>query len=253
MAVVYAARNVTLHHDDCRKVVGALPDASIDMVFADPPYGSDQNKGDLNARLRSRKGLAPAAIANDAPDEADALVRWLCAASYRVLKPGGVLCCCCHGSGSKESQQFARWTTYLAAVLDFEAAVVWDKGPMGLGWRHRRSYEFVLVASKPGAKVSWHDDSRRVENVIRPGDYGIRRLLGRWRKHPTEKPRALVEHFLRLHTAPGGLVLDPFAGAGSTLAAAVATGRRAIGVELDKRWISGAIERIEGASAEAQP
>lgn len=241
--IAYRRHGVTLHHGDCRRVVARMAEESVDMVFTDPPYGSNQNEGDLNAHLRKRKGLPPAAIANDGPEEADALVRWLFAASYRVLKPGGVLCCCCHGSGTKTSQQYARWTTWLASVLDFEGAIVWDKGPMGLGWRYRRSYELVLVAAKPGARVAWHDTTKRVENVIRPGQYGIRRT--RKRVHPTEKPRALVEHFVQLHTAPGEVVLDPFAGSGSTLAACVGTGRRGIGVELDERWLAGARERIE--------
>ncbi|MEM8866617.1 MAG: DNA methyltransferase, partial [Planctomycetota bacterium] len=229
----YHAHGVTLYQADCRDVLAELADASIDFVFTDPPYGADQNTGDLNAALGKRAGKKRRAIANDSSDAADSLVRHLFAASRRLLKPGHCLACCCHGSGGKDLK-YAKWSVWLEAVLDFKAAIVWDKGPMGLGWHYRRSYELVLVAKKPGAACQWHDTTKRVENVIRPGQYGIRKVPGRVRKHPTQKPPELAAHFLRLHTQPGGLVLDPFAGGGATLAAAVATGRRAIGVELER-------------------
>jgi len=114
-----------------------------------------------------------------------------------------------------------------------------------LGWHYRRQYEFVLVAQKPGAACKWYDDSKRVGNVITPGDYGIRMVPGRYRSHPTQKPPALAAHFMRLHTRPGELVLDPFAGAGSTLVAAEQEGRRGIGVELDAGFCEAAKGAVE--------
>jgi adenine-specific DNA-methyltransferase len=59
-------------------------------------------------------------------------------------------------------------------------------------------------------------------------------------KHPCEKPAALVEHLVRCITRPGDLVLDPFAGSGATGLAALALGRRFVGVELDPRWAAAA-------------
>lgn len=243
----FDADGVALYKGDCRRLVAGLDDESIDFIFTDPPYGSNQNNGDLNDRLARRSGKRLKSIANDGPQEADELVRWLFTAAHRVLKPGGALACCCHGSGTKKSQQYARWTLWLSSVLDFTSCTIWDKGPMGLGWHYRRSYEVILIAKKPGAKLAWHDTSHRVENIIRPGDYGIRKVPPSKKKHPTEKPRALAEHFIKLHTKPGEIVLDPFAGAGSTLAAAA--GRRAIGCELDLPWCKAARERILEAQA----
>jgi site-specific DNA-methyltransferase (adenine-specific) len=63
--------------------------------------------------------------------------------------------------------------------------------------------------------------------------------------HPTVKPEALAARFIRLHTRPGDLVLDPFAGEGTTLAAAKKLGRRAIGIELEERWCARAARRLE--------
>ena len=60
-------------------------------------------------------------------------------------------------------------------------------------------------------------------------------VMGYAGKHPCEKPAAMVEHMIAVSSRPGGLILDPFAGCGSTLRAA-RTGRRAIGIELDERY-----------------
>ena len=71
----------------------------------------------------------------------------------------------CGGGGP--DPQFARWALELDQHLDFKQMVVWDKGPMGMGWHYRRSYETVLVAQKPGAACRWFDKTNRIENIIR--------------------------------------------------------------------------------------
>jgi DNA modification methylase len=63
-------------------------------------------------------------------------------------------------------------------------------------------------------------------------------------KHPTVKPLALMRWLVRLVTPPGGTVLDPFCGSGSTLVAAVMEGFHAIGIEADERWCRGSAQRV---------
>jgi site-specific DNA-methyltransferase (adenine-specific) len=75
--------------------------------------------------------------------------------------------------------------------------------------------------------------------------HGIRKIIPSRAQHPTEKPSELPGLFIRLHTRKDDLVLDPFMGGGSTLIAARQLGRRAIGIELDKRWCRLAAERLE--------
>lgn len=110
--------------------------------------------------------------------------------------------------------------------------VVWDKGPIGMGWHYRRSYETVLVGQKRGAACKWYDKTQRIENIIRH----IPKIIPQKNNHPTEKPVQLAAHFINLHTQPGDLVLDPFCGAGSTLVAAQKLGRNYIGIDLDPKW-----------------
>lgn len=232
---LFPARN-HVHHCDGLVLLAALPDDSVDFIFTDPPYGHNNNDGDLIARREEALGAGPAKdarpIMNDGP-EADPLLRAALVEFRRVLKPGACCAICCGGGGP--DPQFARWTLWLDEVIGLKQAVVWDKGPMGMGWHYRRSYEFVLVGQKPGAACKWYDQTKRIENIIRPGS-GAPKVIPGESEHPTAKPIGLPKHFIRLHTAPGDLVVDPFGGGGSTYLAARELGRDFFGSELDHYW-----------------
>jgi len=240
---------------DALEFMAGLPSGSIDFVFVDPPYGHNNNNGDMIARREAIYGGGPVPetdwrpIANDGP-EANDLFRACLPEFARLLQPG--CCCCCCGGGGGPDPQFARWSMWIHEQrgLDFKQMVVWDKGPMGMGHHYRRSYETVLVSQVPGAACRWYDETNAVENIIRPGS-GIRKIIPQADEHPTQKPVELAQHFIRLHTRPGDLVLDCFAGSGSTLEACVREGRRFIGVELDPQWAEVARERV--AEARLQP
>ena len=232
----------TLYLGDAREVCADFGTASIDMIWTDPPYGHNNNNGDLAHRWEAALGIGEAGparpIANDGAEASD-LARWLFAESRRLLKPGGC-CCCCGGGGS--DPQFARWSLWMDESLGFKHAVVWDKGGLGMGWHYRRNYEFVLVGEKPGAACRWFG-GLDTPNVVR-----ISGIKPKATDHPTPKPEALVAWFLRLHSQPGDLVFDPFAGGGTTLVTAKRMGRRTIGVEIDERWAEMAATRLSQAS-----
>ena len=256
---VWQAGGVTLHHNDALVVMRALGDSSVDLVLTDPPYGHcTADNHDLISRVRHALGrVAPDAeehrrpIANDGV-EADGLYRAMLIEAARVLVPGGVICCCCSGGGSGLDQQYARWTLWMSGTpgLEFIQMVIWDKGSMGLGWRYRRSWEAVLVAQKKGAPYKWYDRSSRVENIIRPGAYGIRKIIPSADDHPTPKPWQLGAFFIRLHTQAGDIVLDPFMGHGPFGEAAVRESRNFIGVELSGEYFRVAQKRIAEAQSQ---
>ena len=219
------------------------------MVFMDPPYGHKNNDGDLISCWEAALGRGDyipdrdnRPIANDGV-EATGLLRTVLPQIRRVLKRGTCCCCCCGGGGP--DPQFGRWSLLIDEFLDFKMAVVWDKGPMGMGWHYRRSYEFVFVAQKPGKSCPWFDQTRAIENVIRPGYAGIRKIIPSKQQHPTEKPWQLAAWFIELHTQPGELVLDPFCGSGSSGEACKRLGRNFIGVEIDAHWATVARQRIQ--------
>jgi len=228
------------------------PDSSIDLIFTDPPYGHNNNNGDLIHNRETALGLSPnyesgpakaRPIANDGK-EANELVQAFFTEAARLLKPGSCCCCCCGGGGGPDPQ-FARWSLWIDNVLDFKQMVIWDKGPMGMGWHYRRSYETVLVAQKPGAACKWFDETNAVENIIRPGV--APKIIPSKDQHPTEKPAELASLFIGYHSKPGDVVLDSFCGSGSTLDAANRMGRKWIGIELDPVFHAMASERMNRA------
>jgi site-specific DNA-methyltransferase (adenine-specific) len=123
--------------------------------------------------------------------------------------------------------------------------VIWDKGPMGMGHHYRRSYETILIAQKKGAACKWYADSKDIENVIRPGKYGIKKIIPQADQHPTEKPVELAKLFLFLHSQENDLIYDPFIGHGSTIQAAIEYKRNYIGSELNKEYCEIAERRIK--------
>ena len=241
MRPYYQDEAVTIYHGDCREILPAIPPESVDMIWTDPPYGNANLADDLAARRigvhRGRKRAA-IQISGDRPEEYEPLMRAFLAEAARILKYDYCCCCCCCAGGGP-TPTFARLALWLDEYLSFFQAVVWDKSARGngFGWRYRRNYEFVMVAHRKGGRLAWADESVAVPNVLRtrpePNDL-----------HPTTKPLALVEQFIRWHTRPGDLVLDPFAGSGTTLVAAKNLGRRAIGIEIEERYCEIAAQRL---------
>ncbi len=247
----------TLILGDCLEKMRELPEASIDMIFTDPPYGHSNNDGDLIAnreRALGRKQVGtnlltgekqeqiniPRPILNDKEEENERLITSFFKEAARVLVLGGCCCCCC-GGGPKPN--FANWTLWMAKAMQFKMAVVWDKGGLGMGWHYRRNYEFVLVAQKEGAACKWYDKTNKIANVLK-----IPKIIPNKEQHPTEKPVALAEHFIKLHTQEGDTVLDPFMGGGSSGVAAIHLGRNFIGMELDPVFFGMASKKINSAS-----
>lgn len=156
----------------------------------------------------------------------------------RVLKPVGVFACFTAGGGGK-STNFAWLAVELDKHLDFFHALVWDKSARGdgMGWRYRRNYEFVYVAHKRGGKIAWNEDRPARPNVMRfrPVKNDV---------HPTIKPPALMSELILNHTTMGDLVVDPFAGSGTTLVAAQDLQRRYIGCDLSAEYVALANRRL---------
>ena len=240
-----------IHHGDCLDWLKTISDNSVDIIWTDPPYGNNQNNGDLAHRWEQALGISKNTesdarpILNDDPDSWERVVKGMLSEAKRILKKDSVCCCCCCGGGGPKVL-FARVADWMDEVLAFDQAVVWDKGGLGLGWKYRRNYEFVMVAHRKGGKLKWEAPFRdkRTANVVH-----INRIIPGKEEHPTPKPPALIEHFLTLHGKPGDVVCDPFAGAGTTLAVAKRMGMNSIGCELDPHWHKVAEERIDAVNA----
>lgn len=194
-----------------------MPDESVNAIITDPPYGIN---------YVSRSG---ARIKND-----KAPFIWFLYDAFRVLKSGGTLLC------------FTRWDaeqTFIDAMklagFQVESEVIWDKVMHGMGdckAQFAPTHENVVFAVK--GKFSF--PGKRPRDVVTYHKLASGEMI-----HPTEKPVGLLTSLVNAVTKPGDLILDPFAGSGSTLVAAKKSGRRFIGVELDDEYYEKARRRIE--------
>ncbi len=247
---------------DCIAALEKLPEASVDLVFADPPYNL-QLDGNLHRPDQSKV---------DAVDDEwdkfsdfaayDAFTRaWLLAAR-RVLKPDGTLWVI----GSYHNifrvgtalQDLGYW------VLN---DVVWRKTnpmPNFRGRRFTNAHETLIWASRQReAKYTFNYDALKMANdgVQMRSDWlfpicgGSERLKDEdgVKVHPTQKPEALIHRLLMAASNPGDIVLDPFFGSGTTGAVARRMGRHFVGIERESDYIEAATARIDAIEPLAGP
>lgn len=238
---------------DCIEELRKIPDASVDLVFADPPYNL-QLAGDL---------LRPNNTRVDGVDNEwdkfqdfaayDKFSRAWLSECRRILKPDGAIWVI----GSYHNifrlgvalQDLGYW---------IQNDVIWRKvNPMPnfRGKRFTNAHETLIWAGKSSkSKVRFNYESLKASNDdlqmrsdwLFPICSGPERLKddGGRKAHPTQKPEALLHRILIGCTNPGDLVLDPFFGTGTTGAVAKRLGRRFIGIERDKDYAQAAVERI---------
>ena len=238
---------------DCIDAMRRIPDASIDCVFADPPYNL-QLGGDL-----SRPDGSEVDAVTDEWDRFDsfaaydAFTRGWLAEARRVLKPDG----CLWVIGSYHNifrvgailQDLGFW------ILN---DIVWRKTnpmPNFRGTRFTNAHETLIWAST-GEKARYHFNYRAMKTLndelqmrsdwVLPICSGGERLKQDGRKaHPTQKPEALLYRLLLATTQPGDVVLDPFFGTGTTGAVAKRLGRQWIGCERESSYRDIAYERVK--------
>lgn len=243
-----------VYNMDCRKGLPQIPNGSVHMVLSDPPYGISWGDGDLSSCIEVVLGHAAPennpdrTIANDDYESFKSVLLFFLDQTARVLSKDSAVCCCCCGGGGGPRPVFADVAKWMDERLSFDQAVVWSKGGEirggmsggGLGWRYRRNYEFVMVAHRKGGRMRWFDQSSAISNVI-----SIPRIIPKADEHSTPKPLSLMELFLKLHTQPGDIVIDPFSGGGTTGVACERLGRRFVGFEIDPHWAEYGNKRIE--------
>jgi len=238
---------------DCCKILASLPEKSVDLVFADPPYNL-QLGGELHRPDNSKVDAV-----DDHWDQFASFAAydrfthdWL-GACRRVLKDDGALWVI----GS-----YHNIFRVGAAVQDLGFwmlnDVVWRKTnpmPNFKGTRFTNAHETLIWAAKSKtARYTFNYDALKVFNddVQMRSDWTLPLCTGEERMkdgdgakaHPTQKPEALLHRVLLASTKPGDLVLDPFFGAGTTGAAAKRLGRRFIGIERELDYIELAKRRI---------
>lgn len=203
-----------LIHGDCIQPLAQLDAASVDFALTDPPYVVDY-------RDRSRRS-----VAND--DNADWL-RPAFAQIYRVLKPASF--CVSFYAWNRIDLFMDAWrSTGFRPV----GHIVFNKSYASSTYYMQARHECAYLLAKGRVQPP----ARPIPDVI---DF---RYTGN-RLHPTQKPVCALKPLIEAFCPPDGLVLDPFAGSGSTLVAAKELGRHYIGIEISAEHHKTATQRLD--------
>ena len=247
---------------DCLSIMAGMPERSVDLIFADPPYNL-QLAGDLHRPDNSRVDGVDDAWDKFADFAAyDAFTRQWLAAARRVLKPDGALWVI----GSYHNiyrvgailQDLGFW------ILN---DIVWRKTnpmPNFRGRRFTNAHETLLWCARSAeARYTFNYKSMKAlnEELQMRSDWliplcgGAERLKGDdgRKAHPTQKPEALLHRVILAATQPADIILDPFFGTGTTGVVAKRLGRHYIGLERDQAYIAVAEKRLKSTPANTDP
>ena len=203
-----------------------LNSESVDCVFTDPAYESLEKHRAIGTTTRLQDWF---------PIFRNARYSDLMAELYRVLR--------CDRHCYVMSDEDTLYTLRPAAEdagFKWWKSVVWDKETIGNGYHYRNSHEFVVFLEKGKRPLR---DRTRVRSVVGPSTVpGTKPIRGG--KYPTQKPVALIRHFLHQSVDPGMVVIDPFMGSGATLVAGVDEGCEVWGTDIEQRSVDLASGRL---------
>lgn len=240
-------------HGDALEALKTLPDNSVDLIFADPPYNIGKN---FNGHIEKWK-------------TEEAYLEWcyewldLC---IQKLKPNGSFYV------MTATQFMPFFDIYLRKKLHILSRIVWYYDSSGVQAKKyygsmyepilfcvkdKNNYTFnsneILVEAKTGAKRKLIDYRKPVPTVYSsekvPGNVWefprVRYRMEEYENHPTQKPIALLERIIKASSNEGDLVLDPFSGTFTTCFVAKELGRKSIGIELQDEYVKIGLRRLQ--------
>lgn len=212
-----------------------LGENRADMVFTDPPY--NVNYKSRGAKL-NEDGVG--SIKNDNMDDAHfrEFIDKAFNAFFLHTKEGSSFYIC---SGWSSYPQFLE--SMLKNGFQHSGVIIWVKNVPSMGWNdYRYKHEWIAKAKKPDPKSAqgiiygWKNGTHKFYGDNEFDVWEMPRKAVAHYLHPTEKPDWLAMRAMRNSTKRGDIILDPFGGSGSTMAAAEKVGRRACMIELDPRF-----------------
>ena len=253
MDVLEKGNHLIIWGDTLDALSSKIPDSSVDLIFADPPYNIGKN---FNGR-------------KDKWSSEEAYLKWcyqwidLC---LRKLKDKGSFYL------MAATQNMPYFDIYLRDKICILSRIIWSYDSSGVQAKkyygslyepilfcvkNKQQYTFnaddILVEAKTGAKRKLIDYRKPV-----PTQYSSRKIPGNvwefprvryrmeeYEEHPTQKPVALLERIVRASSNPGDIVLDPFAGTFTTSFVAKKLGRQSIGIEIEEAYVKIGLRRLQ--------
>ena len=249
----YQRGDTCIYWGDAIQVLSELiPDQSVHLIFADPPYNIGKRFSGFVDKWES--------------DEAYA--QWCCQwldLCIQKLKPSGTL------YAMSSTQGVPYLDIYLRKHLHILSRIIWHYDSSGVQAKNhfgslyepilhcvkdRQNYTFnaddILVEAKTGAKRKLMDYRKSTPKPYNsqkvPGNVWyfprVRYRMPEYEKHPSQKPERLMERIIKASSNPGDVVLDPFSGTFTTCAVARRLGRQAVGIELQEEYIKIGLRRL---------
>ena len=238
VAPYYQDSAVTLFMGDCLEILPTL--GQVDHVITDPPYSAHTHAKQWIGAALTSDGMARVSTAHKGlgfealtPEVQAAICR-----ESRRLAGRWMLAFC-------DLESVWSWREAIREVgLDYVRSMIWDKvdgAPQFTGDRPAAGAEAIVVAH-PEGKKRWNGGGHR--NVLR---HAVNADRGA-KPHPSTKPEPLMSELVSLFTDPSDLILDPFAGSGTTGVAAKRLGRRCILIEREEKYCAVAAKRLQQAA-----
>ena len=240
--------SVILFKENCFNILPQLPENSVDMIFADPPYFLSNGGFTCHAGKKVSVNKGKWDVSKGKEESYLFTLRWL-RECQRILTPNGTIWV----SGTSH---IIYAVGYAMQDLGYKVLndIAWFKvnPPPNLSCRYfTHSTEIVLWAAK-------NKDSRHYFNYsLMKKMNNDKQMLSLWSikapgplekiygKHPTQKPLELLNRIVLASTRPGDMVLDPFQGSGTTGIAAIREGRQYIGIELEEDYLKVSVKRLK--------
>ena len=221
-----------IYNNDCLKILPDIEDDSIDLIITDPPYEIGKYSTG-NIKLPNRKALNNDIADWDQSFNPEEYVEDL----VRVLKPKGNMFI------FTSYNMIGRWHDLLDSKFDTFQFFIWHKtNPPPKIYKNGFLNSCEMIVCVWNKKHTWNfSNQREMHNHFEsPICMGKERL-----KHPTQKPLKLIRHLIEIGSDEGDLVLDPFAGVGTTYIAAKQLRRNAIIIEKELDYHNMTLKRVK--------
>lgn len=254
--IYFEQPSVRLYHGDSLRVLEALPENSIDMIFADPPYNLSNGGFSVHAGRMVSVNKGEWDKSRGFQDDYEFHYRWL-AACKRVLKPEGTLWV----SGTYHSiYQCGHALQSLGYHILNDVAWFKPNASPNLSCRFFTASHETLIWARKDKKAkhvfnyqamkegNWSGDFIKKPGLQMRSVWAIgtpkpaEKVFG---KHPTQKPLDLLHRIVLASTKKGDIILDPFTGSSTTGLSAVKHGRKFIGIDMDKNYLDLSIKRLK--------
>ena len=252
----YKKPRFVLYHDDSLNILSKLPENSVDMIFADPPYNLSNGGFTVHAGRMVSVNKGDWDKSKGFKDDYDFHYKWL-EACQRVLKPHGTLWV----SGTYHS---IYQCGYALQALGYHILndIAWFKpnASPNLSCRYFTASHETLIWARKDKKAkhvfnynlmkngNWPEDQLKKPNLQMRSVWAMgtpRPIEKKFGKHPTQKPEDLLKRIVLASTNKGDLIVDPFTGSSTTGIAAYLHGRNFIGIDTEKKFLDLSIKRLE--------